>query len=599
MELMSGGEAVAKTLAALGVKHVFGIVSVHNLPIYEAITRLSSTGELAGARSDGAQSDGARSDGARSDGARSDGAQPGGIKIVNVRHEQAAAHAADAYFRATGELGVLLASTGPGTANAVPGIYEAAFASSRVLLVTGQTESLYYGKGKGFIHENERQVPLLRSVCRMVATVRHTEEIPADIMRVAYDICSGRPQPGAIEIPIDLQYKNTSIHIPAWEPPARVAPDPATLDAAAQSLLSASRPIIWAGGGVNIAGAAAELTELAERLGACVVTSIEGRGAIPEDHELSLGFCSDRRAMDEVFEEADLLLAVGTRFQNYATRIWNLPLPSELIHMDVDPSVIGLNYRASQPIVADAKLGLQGLLDRLPSSSASAKSGSSAKSAADPGFADRARKCRATSDEQLRSEIGQDHSAICDIIRRLLPPDAMVVRDSTVPVYMWGNRLLPILRSRTSIRPAAVAIGPGVPLGIGAAVGAGTPTVVLQGDGGLLLSVGELSSCVEHNLGVIVLVFNDVGYGVLRVIQDAVFGDHHGTDLSRTDFVTVASGLGMAAEAVSGVPEFEAAFERAVERAQVAQGPTLLDIDMAALAPITFPLPAHQRRQDD
>ncbi len=555
---MGGGEAVASTLEAIGVRHVFGIVSVHNLPIYEALSRSKN------------------------------------IAVVNVRHEQAAAHAADAYFRATGELGVALASTGPGAANTVPGLFEAAFVSSRVLLITGQTESLYYGKGKGFLHENERQVQLLQSVCRMVASVRQTEAIPADIMAVVHDVCSGRPQPGAVEIPIDLQYKSTQVHIPKWIPPERVKPSPEALDAAAQKLAAANRPLIWAGGGVNIADASAELTELAQRLGACVVTSIEGRGAIAEDHELSLGFCTDRRAMDEVFEEADLLLAVGTRFQNYATRVWKLQLPSELIHLDVDPGVIGLNYPASLPIVADAKLGLQGLLDRMSGKDAAGDGATNA----DPGFVERARKCRAADDEQLRSEIGPDHSAICDIVRELLPDDGVVVRDSTVPVYMWGNRLLPILRSRTSMRPGAVAIGPGVPLGIGAAVGADSPTVVMQGDGGLLLSVGELSACVEHNLPIIVLVFNDVGYGVLRVIQDAVFGDHHGTDLARTDFVAVAAGVGMRASAVSGVVEFETAFGEAVEHAKTGQGPTLLDIDMAALAPITFALPAHQRRRD-
>ncbi len=552
---MTGGEAVAEALAMVGVRHVFGIVSVHNLPIYQALTHHRD------------------------------------IELVNVRHEQAAAHAADACSRATGELTAVVASTGPGAANALPGIYEAAFASSRVLLITGQTESIYYGKAKGFLHENERQREMLQSVCRTVASVRHTEEIPAEIMRVAYDICLGTPQPGAVEVPIDLQYKKAQVRIPAWTPPERVVPDSAVLDDAAQRLLNANRPLIWAGGGVNIAGASNELTELAELLGACVFTSIEGRGAIAEDHELSLGFCSDRRAMDEIFEEADLLLAVGTRFQNYATRVWKLPLPTELIHMDADPGVIGLNYRASLPIVADAKLGLTGLLERLKDAAASSLPNT------DPGFVDRARKCRAGDDEQLRSEIGPDHSAICDIIRQVLPHDGLVVRDSTVPTYTWGNRLLPILQSRTSIRPGAVAIGPGVPMGIGAAVGTGSPTVVMQGDGGLLLSVGELSACVEHNLGVIVLVFNDGGYGVLRMIQDALFGDHPGTDLARTDFVAVASGMGMTAQAVGAVSEFESTFKQAVERALSGKGPTLLDIDLASLAPITMQMPAHQRRR--
>ncbi|HCB37075.1 MAG TPA: thiamine pyrophosphate-binding protein, partial [Acidimicrobiaceae bacterium] len=522
---MTGGEAVAATLAAVGVRHVFGIVSVHNLPMYEALSR------------------------------RTD------VEVVKVRHEQGAAHAADAYFRATGEMAAVLTSTGPGAANAVAGLYEAGFASSRVLMVTGQAESRFYGKAKGFLHENERQVEMLRSVCRAVASVRQSEQIPTEIMRVAADICTGRPQPGAVEVPIDLQYRRAEVHVPDWSPPAPVAPDADVLDDAAARLAGAVRPLVWAGGGVNIAGAADELTELAERLGAPVVTTIEGRGAIAEDHPLSLGFCSDRGPMADVFDEADLLLAVGTRFQNYATRVWSLRLPEELLHLDVDPAVIGLNYPASLPIVADAKAGLRGLLDRLP------EAGGAGAGGADSGFVDRARKIAAAEAEQVRTEIGVDHSAVCDTIRRLLPADGRIVRDSTVPAYTWGNRLLPILRSRTSIRPGAVAIGPGVPMGIGAAVGSGAPTVVIQGDGGLLLSLGELSACAEHGLPVIVLVFNDAGYGVLRVIQDAVFDEHHGTDLPRTDFVAVAEAMGVAAEAVGSAAEFEAAFGRAVERA--------------------------------
>ena len=320
MSEMTGGEAVAATLARLGVRHVFGIVSVHNLPIYEALS------------------------------VRDD------IEVVKVRHEQAAAHAADAYYRATGEMGVLLTSTGPGAANAVPGLYEAAFTSSAVLMVTGQTESRFYGKGKGFLHENDQQVAMLRSVCRSVASVRHPSDISAEIARVADDIRTGRPQPGAVEIPIDFQYARVGEGPMTGSPEVpRLRPDAALLDDAAERLAAAQRPLIWAGGGVVIADASAELVALAERLGAPVVTTIEGRSAMSELHPLSLGFRSDRPEMADVFAEADLLLAVGTRFQNYATRVWALRLPDELIHLDADPGVIGLNYPASLALIGDAQ----------------------------------------------------------------------------------------------------------------------------------------------------------------------------------------------------------------------------------------------------
>ena len=547
MTQMTGGEVVAATLAKMGVRHVFGIVSVHNLPIYDALSL------------------------------RND------IEIVNVRHEQAAAHAADAYSRASGELCVVLTSTGPGAVNALAGLYEAAFVSSKVLMITGQIESRFRGKGKGFLHEHETQAEMLKTICREVSSIRHSEEISKEIARVADDIRFGRPQPGAVEIPIDLQYKMVDCEIVGSEEVPALVPEESLLKEAARQLSRAERPIIWAGGGVNIAGASKALTALAVALNAPVMTTIEGRGSIPEDHHLSLGFCSDRPMMAEAFEEADLVLAVGTRFQNYATKVWTLPLPNLLIHIDADAGVINRNYPSSLPIVGDARLSLEGILGHVTGSSV------------DIQFVDRVKKWKDADREELLKEIGTDHAAIVSMIRTILPRDGRIVRDSTVPNYTWGNRLLPILESRTSMRAASSAIGPGLPLGIGAALGSGASTVVIQGDGGLMLSIGELATCAEHQIPVIICVFNDSGYGVLRIIQDSVYGHRHGTDLPKNDFVKVAEGMGVAAEHVQGIDEFEQAFSRAVAN----PGPTLLDIDMDYLAPITFPLPAHQRKKSN
>ena len=547
MAMITGGQAVAETLASLGVTRVFGIVSVHNLPIYDALSLHPD------------------------------------IEVTNVRHEQAAAHAADAYSRVTGGLGVILTSTGPGAVNAIAGIYEAAFVSSQLLMITGQIESRFRGKAKGFLHEYEKQPDMLGSVCRAVASVRYTEDISTDIAGVVDDIRRGRPQPGAVEIPIDLQYRTAEVQIVGSPDAERLSPDENLLDQAAELLRQAERPIIWAGGGVNISGAAHELTALAERLGAPVVTTIEGRGSISEAHELSLGFRTDRVLGMEIFEEADVVFAVGTRFQNYATRVWTLPMPENLVHVDVDPGVIGRNYSASVAVVGDAKLALQGMLDRIDSGNV------------DEQFVDRCRKIRTADEQAVQEEIGADHSQIVSIIRRLLPDACPVVRDSTVPGYTWGNRLLQIVRSRTSIRPAAVAIGPGLPLAMGAAIGSETHALLVQGDGGLQLSIGELSACAEHQIPVIVLVFNDSGYNILRIIQDNVLGHKHGTELPTVDFVAVAEGMGVDAERVEGVEQFEPALQRALDRS----GPTLLDIDMELLAPIQLPLPAHQRARDD
>jgi acetolactate synthase I/II/III large subunit len=532
-EQVTGGDLVAAALEALGVEYVFGIVSVHNLPVYDAIRRR------------------------------------GRITPVKSRHEQGAVHAADGYARSTGRLGVAITSTGPGAANAVPGLYEAAFSSSPVLMITGQVETRFYGKGRGVLHEAERQLPMLRSVTRRTESVARVADIPAAIMLAAADALTGRPQPVAVEIPIDLQYQHTDPQ-PMERPVIRRArADPAALAAAAAELSAARRPLIWAGGGVVAAGASAALTALAERLQAPVVTTIEGRGAIPEDHPLAAGPQADHAEVAAVIADADPVLAVGTRFPAAGGR-W-VALPPRLIHLDADPRVIGLNHPAAIELVGDARAGLEELL------------GAVTGRGAEPEFTKRAQEAAARARDDGRARIGADHRAIMDAIREVLPRSAPVVRDSTVPAYRWADRLLPILDPRTSLRPNSAAIGPGVPLAIGAAVGSGQPTVVIQGDGGLMLSVGELATVAESHLPIVVCVFNDRGYGVLRMVEGQRFGGAaFGVDLHTPDFVGLGRAMGLDAELVSSAAEFRAAFGRAVAGGR----PTLLEIDQSALAPM-------------
>ena len=541
---MTGGEAVARTLQAMGVTKVFGIVSVHNLPTYRALAATDS------------------------------------IEVVACRHEQFAVHAADGYARATGGLGVALTSTGPGTTNAMSGLYEACYGSSPVLLITGQAESSFYGKGKGFVHEHETQLPMLRTVTRRSETIWRAEDISRTIASVADDARRGRPQACAVEIPIDQQYRRAEIELFGS---ASVAPLPVDADgvaAAVELLDEAERPVIWAGGGVIAADASAALVTLAEKLGAPVVTTIEGRGSIPEDHALALGPRTERPDVAEIIGEADVVLAVGTRFQNYSTRMWKLEIPGRIIHLDADASVIGRNYPADVSIVGDARLGLEAL------------AGQVAARTADDGFLERSAKSVEADLERSWTEIGPDHRSIAGIVRSLLPRDALIVRDNTVPNYLWGNRVLPILEPRTSIRPSSGSIGPGIGLAVGACAGSGRRTMLMAGDGGFQLGIGELATVAQYQLPMVICIFSDGGYGVLRVIEDNVMGERFGVDLATPDFAAVARGMALAAESVGDVAGFEAAFAAAVER----DGPTLLEIDLNALAPMSFPLPPHQRR---
>src|ERR1700733_12896644 len=412
---MTGGEAVASALETLGVRHVFGIVSVHNLPIYDAIARR------------------------------------GTITPIGVRHEQAAAHAADGYARATGELGVVIASTGPGTTNTMTGLFEAGFASSRVLLVTGQIDSGYLGKAKGFLHEAENQRLMLSLLCRRGESVRRTEDIARAVITVAEDIRAGRPQPGAVEIPVDQQYRRAEVVVPSVRTEAGYPPDPDALSKVAEALSAATRPVLWAGGGVVSSGAGPALTALAERLGAPVVTTIEGRGSIPEDHPLCLGALTTSPQVEEIVSGADLVLAVGTRFQGSSTRNWRLSFGGTLAHLDADPAVIGRSYPTALPVVGDARIGLElllGAIDRVST---------------DPGHAEQAAAAATEARGDARTRLGEDHCQIMDAIRRHTPRESVIVRDATVPAYVWGDRLVPILQPRTSVRPASAAIGPGLP----------------------------------------------------------------------------------------------------------------------------------------
>ncbi|HMO94667.1 MAG TPA: thiamine pyrophosphate-binding protein [Tepidiformaceae bacterium] len=535
MREMTGGEAVYESLKAMSVEHVFGIVSVHNIPIYDAIHR------------------------------------GGGIQAIGVRHEQGAVHAADGYARATGKLGVAITSTGPGVTNGMTGLFEAGFASSRVMMITGQVDSVFYGKGKGFLHEAENQLPMLRTVTGRTESVTRPEEIGEAMFRVASDINTGRPRPGAIEIPVDHQYARANIDIPHVESWPRTTPNRDAVSRAAEAINNASKVVIWAGGGVLTAGAEGELKQLAERLNAPVFTSTNGRGVIPEDHELCMGPLTNMPAFGEVFDQADVVVAVGTRFQGGATRNWTMPIKAKLVHIDADPGVIGRNYAADVPVIGDARLALSAIIKDLDG----------AKS--DAGYLARAQEIRDAARAQIRKEIGPDYEAIMDSMRELLPSDGMVVRDATVPAYLWGNRLMPVLSPRTSIHPTSAAIGPALPLAIGAAIGSGKKAAVIQGDGGFMLNIAELSTAVQYNVPVVTCVFNDGGYGVLRSIEGRTFeGRQFGVDLATPDFAKVAEGMGMRAERADSAASFREAFARGVAH----DGPYLIDLDMTKLTPM-------------
>lgn len=529
---LSGGEAVVAALETLGVTTVFGIVSVHNVPTLDAIAKSDK------------------------------------IDFVSCRHEQGAVHAADSFARVTGQIGVALTSTGPGAANAMGGLFEAFYASSPVLMITGQVESDQYGRGQGSIHQAENQLTMMRTVtCRAEHIARHAD-IASTILSIGGDMISGRPRPGAVEIPITVQYQRGEVP-ELVAPVARTeAPVEAQIAAAAELIDKAERPLILSGGGVIIADASAQLTQLAELLDAPVFTTLEGRGAITEDHRLSMGPNMDLSAMDAPFAEADVVIAIGTRFQQNNNVVKWLEFEGDLIHIDADVTMIGRVHPTTVPVLGDASLSLDALLHAL------------GERTNDPAWSAKNAELRDSVVASNRESIGADLEKIMDSMDRILPENAVVAKDATIAAYQWANRMLPVRRPRSTVRPASMAIGPGVPLGIGAAVGSKSPTVVIQGDGGFMLSVGELATIVQEDLPMVVCVFNDRGYGIIKVIQDlAVGGRHTGADLATPEFAPMAEAYGMNAAKVESAEEFDTVFAEAVESGK----PWLIDIDLTKM----------------
>jgi acetolactate synthase-1/2/3 large subunit len=536
----TGAEIIVDTLVAAGVRHVFGIVSIHNMPIVDAMSRTD------------------------------------GIELITARHESSAAHMADGYARATGNLGVALGSTGPGTTNLMTGLYESAFASSRMLAITGQAETGFYGKGKGYVHEAENQKLMLETVAGAVASPRNVGEVGPMLNSVIESILSGRPQPGAIEVPIDLQYAPCSIAVPELRIADPVGPEAEVLLAATTLIANASKRMILVGGGISSVAARDALQAFAEKIDAPVFTSPSGKGSFPVDHPLHMGNALLRPPIKKLLAEADVLIAIGTRFQAGTGGIKiKMQLPA-LVHIDIDPHSINLNFNAEVGMISDAKVALDALLE----------------SEYEKGDAEHLEKIQSACSETnalFRENLGPDHAKAMDIFAKYLGPGEFFVRDSTIPGYNWGNTLLPIDHPGGYIFPTSGAIGPGFPIGLGVAVATGTKTMILHGDGGFMFHVGELATAAQYQIPVVIVIFNDGGYGVLRGLQSKQFdGRFNGTELHTPDFVKLAESMGVSALYADNVDEFDTQLKAAMEIA----GPVLIELNANNMVPIDGVVPA-------
>jgi acetolactate synthase-1/2/3 large subunit len=521
-------------LVNAGVRHVFGIVSIHNMPIVDAISRTDD------------------------------------IEFITTRHEQSAAHMADGYARATGSMGVACGSTGPGTTNMMTGLYEASYSSSRLLVITGQTETSFYGKGKGYVHEAEQQKPMLQSVARAVASPRYIHEIGPMLKTVIDSIHTGRPQPGAIEVPIDLQYAESSEAPPTLTMPKAMAPDPDTLTHAISYIRKAKKRAILVGGGISTMEAKNALTQFAENIDAPVLTTLNGKGSIRSDHPLHMGSSLMHPPLREVLNDADVLIAIATRFQAGTGGIKvKIQLPP-LVHIDIDPRNINLNFSSVVGLVSDAELALRNLIEAdIPKGDAE--------------FRQSMQSVAHGARTLFRERIGPDHARVLDTFTKYMGEDVIFVRDSTIPGYNWGNGLLPIDHPRGYIFPTSGAIGPGLPLGMGVAMATNQKTIVMHGDGGLMLHIGELATAAQYQIPIVIVVFNDGGYGILRGLQARRFdGRFSGTELHTPDFVMLAKSMGVTGLYADNAEELEGQLETAMSM----NGPVLVELNAHNMEPI-------------
>lgn len=543
----TGGDAVVDALEWSGAEVVFGLPSVHNLPIYDALRRR------------------------------------GTIRVVTVRHEQAAAAAADGYARTTGRLGVFLTSTGPGAANAMGGLLEACVSGSPVLHLTGQIESEHLGKGRGFIHEVPDQPSMLRSLSKAVARAKSPETVGATVADAAALAVAAPQGPVSVEVPIDLQY--AAVAAEAFSPDSRAVPSSltaspaATWMRAAELIAEARSPLIWVGGGAVRAGAEREVAELARRIGAGVLTTPNARGVLDEANDpLCIGNLPWDRGVRELVTDSDLLIGIGTRYQGPNTENWKMRLPLRIVQIDIAPEIPGRNYEPLVAAAGDAKQVVSYLLRHLEEMN-SWNGGPTTL------WLDRVAAVASEARSRLRRSIGAQ-ADLLDELSAVLDDDTVVVKDSTIPAYTWGNRLLPVRRPRCSVMPNGFAIGLGLGQSLGAAAAReGGPVVCMVGDGGFMLAAPELATLAEENLSVVVLLFNDRGYGILRNVQDKQYGRRVGVDLSPVDFCGLANSLGIPAMRVATAE----AFGTGVKSALSSGGPFLVEIDLEAIGPMTAP----------
>ncbi len=536
-ERTSAGDLVAAFLEAAGVDTAFGVISIHNMPMLDAI------------------------------------GQRNRIRFVPARGEAGAVNMADANARVSGGLGVAFTSTGTGAGNACGALVEAQTAGTPVLHLTGQIETEYLDQERGYIHEARDQLTMLRGASKAAFRVRTVSDLPGTLREAVRMAQSPPAGPVSVEIPVDIQ--ESSLDRPASLAPVaplRPEPDGAELDLLADALADSHRPMLWLGGGAR--GASGEARMLVG-LGFGAVTSIHGRGAVPEGDRMSLGAYNFQPPVEAFYGTCDAMLVVGSRLRSNETLQYKLALPRPLYRIDADPRADGRSFANEIFVCGDAAKAMAGLADRLRG-----------RMSVDSSLAADIEKARKDAEAALRGTLGP-YERLMDELQDAVPDDVVWVRDITLSNSTWGNRAPRLSGTRNGVHAVGGGIGQALPMAIGAALAAeGRKTVALAGDGGLALSLGEISTMVQERADIALIVMNDGGYGVIRNIQDRKFaGRRLYADIVLPDLATLAGGLGLPFRRVADTAGMRSAIDWAIS----ADGPAMVEIDMNAVGPFAVP----------
>ncbi|WP_331692675.1 biosynthetic-type acetolactate synthase large subunit [Pandoraea sputorum] len=566
-----GADLIARTLVDIGIDTVFCYPGGANLEMLDALSRVS-------------------------------------ITLVRTEHEQGSVFGAQGYARATGKLGVCLATSGPGATNLVTGIADAASDSVPILAITGNVATHWLGKNA---FQEVDIVAITKPVTKLARQVREARDIPAALREAAACALAGRPGPVLLDFPKDIQQarpeqptdKRFTSAVPAGmsdETARRIA----------ALLAQSERPVLYAGGGVIASGTSAQLVALAEALDCPVALTMMGLGAVPDDHRLLLGPLGmhGAYAANVAVNEADLVLALGVRFDD---RVIGDPASfarhAKIVHIDVDAAEIGKNKPVTLGVHADLRDAFAGLLAH-------------AKRREVPAWHKYLRERREAHPlraPQMAGEAsaGKDGGVLTgvDVIAALaamLPPEA-VVTTGVGQHQMWAMQHLRLREPRTFLSSAGFGtMGFGLPAAIGAKVALpNVPVIDIDGDGSLNMSVNELSTCRRYGLGVKVLVINNQWLGMVRQWQDMIYARNRvasslvdpnapdGADDGRPypDFVTIAAGYGVAGARVTRAEDLPAALERMLEDPSE---PYLLDVLVAREDDVYPMIPAGKTYRD-